>query len=423
MTLAALGAVCLELQASDMGVLVLEQARKIKPRDAGVLVLLGEIYNQEREFERAKEAFREAIALEDDLYAAIMGLGLAYEQLGQNAESVKLYENLLKRNMSTLEVLLALTSVPSAIVKVDLLAELNKLSRDLTGEREFEQCAAFIRARALDKAGRYAEAWQQLVPVNRAIFVAMQENFRGLSQKRHAALTTLEGTRIKAGNDNRYSRQPISLFILGPSRSGKSTMEQLVATLDGVKRGYENPSVEKAVRRTFQSANLLTNSELGLLPPQLFPQCRDFYLEELAQRIGSARVFTNTSQSLIYEAQLTANVFPNVRFILLRRNLEDTILRMYQQRYRTGNAYSYDLKAARDYVVWYQQMIELMATKFSDIVRVIDYEDMIANPAAAVRVAANLCGLSKTDGPLPEVGDDRGCAEPYHDLIRAELSR
>ena len=76
MTLAALGAVCLELQASDMGVLVLEQARTIKPRDAGVLVLLGEIYNREREFERAKEAFREAIGLEDDLYAALWGWAL-----------------------------------------------------------------------------------------------------------------------------------------------------------------------------------------------------------------------------------------------------------------------------------------------------------------------------------------------------------
>jgi tetratricopeptide (TPR) repeat protein len=423
MTLTALASVCLELRASDMAAVVLEQARAIKPRDANVLVMLGETYIQEREFERAKEAFREVVTLEDDVYAAIMGLGFAYEQLGQNAKAVELYESLLKRGMSTLEVLLALISMPSSFVHIDLLAELDKSPRNQTSEREFEECAAFIRARALDKAGHHAEAWQHLVPVNRAIFRAMQENLRYWSQVQNAALAALQGNPIKAVGCDLDSRQPISLFILGPSRSGKSTMEQLVATLDGVKRGYENPSVEKAIRRTFQSASLLTSDHIGLLPPQLYPQCRDFYLKELAQRVGSARVFTNTSPSLIYEAQLMASVFPNVRFIFLRRNLEDTILRMYQQRYRTDNAYSYNLKTARDHVVWYHEMIDLMATKLPDIVRVIDYEDMIANPTAAVDVAADLCGLTKTDGPLPEVGDDRGCAEPYHDFIRAELTR
>ena len=339
-----------------------------------------------------------------------MGLGLACAQLGENAEAVKLYEDLLKRDISTLEVLLGLISVPSAFINVDLLAELDKTPRDQTSEREFEECAAFIRAKALDKAGRHAEAWQQLVPVNRALFLTMQEELQAWSDKQHAALMALQGNRITGVGDHRDSG-PISLFILGPSRSGKSTMEQLLATFHGVKRGSENPSVDKAIRRTFQSANLLPSNQMALLPPQLYPQCRDLYLEELARRAKSARVFTNTSPFLIYKSELMASVFPNVRFILLRRNLEDTILRMYQQRYRTGHVYSYDLRAARDYVAWYHQMIELLAKKFPDIVRVIDYEDMVANPAAAVRTAADLCGLPQTDGPLPEVGDDRGCAD------------
>src|SRR5262249_39884573 len=200
-------------------------------------------------------------------------------------------------------------------------------------------------------------------------------------------------------------------------------MEQLVATPDGVRRGYENPSVQKAIRRTFQAGTLLTCSHIGLLPPQLYPQCRDNYLEELAQRVGSARVFTNTYGACIYEAQAMASIFPNVRFIFMKRNLEDNILRMYQQKYAQGNVYSYDRRGVRVYVAGYHQMMILMAKKLQNIVRIFDYEDMIGTPAAAVRVAADLCGLSKTDSPLPAIGGDRGCAEPYHDFIKAELSR
>jgi len=422
-TLTALGNVCLELHANDMALLALEQARAIKPRDANVLVTLGEVYRREREYERAKEAYREAVALEDNLLPAIMGLGWACMELGQNAEAVDAFEGLIKRGMSAPAVLFALTGLPSAYINVDLLAELDKLPRGQTeSEREFEQLAAFVRISALDKAGHYAEAWQQLVSVNRAIFLAGQEAFRDWSKRQQTSLAKFRANPMKAVSNNRDSGQPISLFIIGPSRSGKSTLEQLVTTLEGVKCGYENPSVERAVRRTFQSEGLLTTSDFEMLPPGLYPQCRDIYLGELAQRVGSATVFTNTTPGNIYVAPLMAATFPNLRFIFLKRDMTDNVLRIFQRKYHKGNPYSYDLKATRDYVAWYHQMIDLMAKKLPDIVRIVHYEDMIADPAAALRIAADLCGLPMTDKPLPKIADDRGCAEPYREFIAAGLN-
>src|SRR5262249_2759491 len=306
------------------------------------------------------------------LLPAIMGLGWMCMELGQNAEAVEVFESLIKRGMSALPVLFALTGMPSAYINVDLLAELDKLPRDQTeGQQEFEQLAAFVRIRALDKAGRHAEAWQHLMSVNRAIFLAAQEAFRDMSERQRTSLAMFRENPMRAVTDSRNSGHPISLFILGPSRSGKTTMEQLVTTLDGVKRGYENPSVDKAVRRTFQSAGLLTSSHLEMLPPYHYPQCRDIYLEELAQRVGSARVFTNTHPAHIHAAPLMASTFPNARFIFLKRNIDDSVLRIFQRKYNKGNPYSYNLKATRDYVTWYHQMIDLMAEKLPEIVRII----------------------------------------------------
>jgi tetratricopeptide (TPR) repeat protein len=422
-TLTALASVCVQLRATEMAVRFLEQARAIKPRDSNILVTLGEVYEQEREYERAKEAFREAIALEDTLMPALMGLGKVCMHLGQIAEAAELYEDLIKRGMSTVDGLLALCNLPLVLVNVDLLSELDKLSHQTSDSPKLAQAADLVRHYAFSKAGRHAEAWQHLASVNRAIFLARQKEIRYLHERQRNTLTWLRENPIKAVGDNRDSKQPISLFIVGPSRSGKTTMERLLATLDGVKRGYEGPALEKAVRRTFQSASLPPGDHIELMPLQLYPQCRENYLEEVARRAGSASVFTATSPGRIYDAHAVASVFPNVRFICLKRNLEDNIFRVYQRLYLVGNWYSYDVKAARDNIVWYHQMIDLLAKKLPDIVRVIEYEDMVANPAAAVRVAADLCGLPKTDGPLPKVGDDRGCAEPYRDFIRGELSR
>jgi hypothetical protein len=213
----------------------------------------------------------------------------------------------------------------------------------------------------------------------------------------------------------------ISLFILGPSRSGKTTMETLLATLDGVKRGYENPIVENAVLRAFQTAGLLTNKAFEVLPLKLDALCREIYVEELARRAGSAKVFTNTHPARVHDAARVAAAFPDVRFIFVKRNLDDNMLRIFMREYAVGNSYSYDLKATREHLLWYHQMIDTLVEKLPQIARVIHYEDIIADPAAALRMGGDLCGLAVKDVSLPELGDDRNCSEPYRMLILAAL--
>jgi hypothetical protein len=44
---------------------------------------------------------------------------------------------------------------------------------------------------------------------------------------------------------------------------------------------------------------------------------------------------------------------------------------------------------------------------------------MVENPTAALKVAADLCGLPMPKNPDLSVGDDRGCSAPYHDMMRA----
>ncbi len=198
-------------------------------------------------------------------------------------------------------------------------------------------------------------------------------------------------------------------------------MEKLISTLEGVKRGYENPIVEKTIRQASGAAGLPTNTFFEDLPETLHPLCHDIYIDELTQRAESSTVFTNTHPIRIHDADLLAGTFPNIRFLFLKRNLEDNVLRIYMRKYRAGNIYAYDLKAARDHVVWYHQMIDLLAEKLPAIVRVIHYEDLIADPASTLRLVADLCGLPMTNGPMPAIADDRGCAAPYRRYMGAEL--
>jgi hypothetical protein len=313
--------------------------------------------------------------------------------------------------------------LPGSAVQIDVLARLDQLARDNGRDTvEFENLAPFIRAKVLHKSGRHAEAWEALVPVNRSLFLAGREEFEEMTGRQRATLARVRNNQATAAPGTIGGGQTMSLFILGPSRSGKTTMERLVSTLEGVKRGYESVIVEETVRRTCQHAGLATSTWLENVPLALHQLCGEAYLEELAVRAGPARVFTNTNPHRIHDADLMAAAFPNVRLVFVKRNLEDNVLRIYMERYRLGNTYAYDLKAARDHVVWYHEMMDLLAERLPAIVRVIQYENLIADPATALGAVADLCGgVPLTNGPLPVLGDDRECSVPYRRIMGAEL--
>jgi tetratricopeptide (TPR) repeat protein len=418
-TLTALSGIYLRLGAGEMAAHTLEQARSIKPQDAGILMTLGEIYRERREYELARNAYREALALEPDMDAAAVGLGASCNDLGQYEEAAQVFEGFIRRGIRSLGMLFELNLVPLSLVSVDILDEVGKVVRGQGEDQtDFEASVAFIRAAWLDKTSRHAEAWQQLVPANEAMHRARQAELRDLTGLQHASLASLREAALEvAAGSAGDGKRTISLFILGPSRSGKTSLETLLGTLDGVKRGYENPIVENAVRRTFQSAGFLNTADFAALPAQFYALCRDIYLDDLARRTGPARVFTNAHPAHIHNVGRIAAALPDARFIFVKRSLEDNALRIYMRKYKVGNPYAYDLKSIREHLAWYHQMIDLLVAKLPGISRVIHYEDMVADPAAALRAAAELCGLPAAEGRLPTLGDDRGCAAPYRELM------
>jgi len=140
---------------------------------------------------------------------------------------------------------------------------------------------------------------------------------------------------------------------------------------------------------------------------------REHYLAELDRRAGPARVFTNTLPGRIDDVLSIVSAIPRVRVALIKRDPDDTALRIYMTKYLKGNSYAYDLAAIRRYLAWYDEMIELVAAKLPGRSEVFVYEDMADKPLGVARKAAELCGLQATDKPLPTLAFDVGCAGPY----------
>jgi tetratricopeptide (TPR) repeat protein len=399
------------------------KALALRPQDANLHFRLGKVWEALGRHDKALKTYEQALAMDPTHVGALVGRGDELRRIGKYAEAAEVLEGLIRRGVCSARLLLGLADMPASVITIDVLAHLDRVARqDGEDAKTFENRVGFARAAALDKAGRHAEAWEHLVAANRAAFLANQEGFGETTKRQAESLIRLRqssAVQLAASDD----RQVISLFILGPSRSGKTTLESLVSTLAGVTRGYEDSSVQNAVTRTFQAAALPGTPLFENLPPSLLEACRNTYLAEVSERAASSRIFTSTNPWRIHDADLIAAAFPNIRFLLLKRGLDDNLLRIYQRKYRSGSVFSYDLKAARDHILWYHEMIMLLAERFPSIARVLQYEDMIADPAATLSAVAELCGVPCRGDPLPAMPDDRGCARMYAHYIAAELER
>jgi tetratricopeptide (TPR) repeat protein len=419
--LTALGRVYLRLGAREMAAMALEQATRLKSDDASIFVTLGDIYREEREYELAAEAYRKALAVEPTLKPAIFGLARTCAYLGDHKDAAKAYERLVKKGDRSIGVLWGLARLPPSFVKLNLVSLLNKVKSDR--EEDFDNHLAFARAQIFDRAGRHEEAWELLTGANRTLYLKHKESADQTSATQRECLAELRAKSWKArGGKPGTGSKAISLFIFGPSRSGKTSLEKLVGVLPGVKRGYENHIASNAVRRTFHMAGFLNVGDYRLLPPQLEPLAREIYEEELERRAGSARVFTNTGPGHARDAARMAAVLPNIRYVFVKRDPDDVALRIFQTRYQKGNYYAYDLQTIRDHIAWYYEMIDGLAEMFPAISRVIHYEHMVADPEGALRQVSELCGLEIPDGPIPAIGDDRGCASPYRARMTAAIT-
>lgn len=416
--LTALSGSYLRNGATQMAAITLEQAQRLKPDDANILATLGEIYREEREYEMAANAHERAFTIDPSLGVARVGYGHSCGHLGRNADAVAAYEQLIKEGFNSINTVFSLSQLPHSLISIDLKSSIQAATiGQRMSQAEFENLRDYTMASYFDKMKQYEEAWKHLTRANRNIFETVRKIYNGDAAARSNVLKLLKSSPKKEPlPDNRDV--PISLFILGPSRSGKTTVERIAGTIDGIKRGFENPIVENSVRRTFQEAALISRERPLELPLGLDPRFRTNYLEDLITRADTFKVFTNTHPGRIFDVYRMATALPNCRFLFIKRNTDDVTLRIFMKKYQSGHLHSYDLEATREYVDWYYKMMDEFCQKFPTITHQLNYEDIIAAPKQVVRLLEKLCQLPETAATVPTLGDDRGAADGYRLLMR-----
>jgi len=179
------------------------------------------------------------------------------------------------------------------------------------------------------------------------------------------------------GPDNAFYRRdrPPAVIIGGLPRSGKSLTESLLCRIDGVAAGGELGFLGSC-------ASLLTTHSPLELSSLLRVRFSD-HLLGMGLDVGSTLV--DTMPSNLKNAWALALLFPEAPVVLCRRSLLSHGLSLFFKNFKKGHDYSYDLRTIGKAIARSECLIDYWRTILPNRTIVIDYEDLVANPAGTLR--------------------------------------
>ncbi|NNJ75561.1 MAG: tetratricopeptide repeat protein, partial [Anderseniella sp.] len=408
----------------DMAAVMLREARRLDDKNPAIHHMLGDVFRHNNQFAEAMTSYRDALAIDPDFDQSLLQLCQCYVNLGYFDKASDLLARLRRLRPDVVSVPYMMLQLPSQLLDsaIDLHALVRKAKKSQNETKaEFDSKKTFVEAAILDRQAKHDEAWRVLSTVNGKLNSEAQALWTADAKKNDIALeaaVALDGSKLPRPRDRKSTDGPAPLFILGPSRAGKTTLEKLVGTHEDVNRGYEGEIVQFASRRAAQKAGLVNIANLAQLPKNLHGSFAAEFRHRLTETNPDHKLVSITTPGLISSAGLLAQNLPEARFVFVRRSRDDTAFRIFMKNYSSGNHYNHDLNNAYAYIDWYGEMIDVLSEKLRQRAITVEYADMIADPAAVVARVNGLCGLPDDHTGLPDIGSDIGAADPYLNLMR-----
>jgi hypothetical protein len=190
--------------------------------------------------------------------------------------------------------------------------------------------------------------------------------------------------------------------VLGPSRSGKSTLERLLCSERTFKSGLEGRGA--AFARSYlediaaSEAHSPRSASVGRqVFEALFPSGTEALFE------GHHEVVTITNPFLLSAAHLIFDLYPNSSFIFLHREAIDNAAEVYARDYSNRYAFAYSPRAALDYVNLYQEAAAILAEKMGHRALRVSYDDLLTSPGSIVKSVCEMLEMPPRNTSIPTV--------------------
>jgi tetratricopeptide (TPR) repeat protein len=377
------------LQANpDAAAPLLRRALKINPKYAGARAMLGLMLLSSGQEREAKLAFRKALKISPKDPTALLGLAQIARVEGRFDEA----QSLLKR---TLEIC---PKMPSA------WASLNSTRKMTAGDSDWFATAdeiagsgvplldevqlRFAMGKYCDDIKNYEQAFANYRRGNELLkSVAGRYN-----RQAHASfaddLIRVHTREVLAEITEGGSSSAKPIFVLGMPRSGTSLTEQIIASHPAA-AGVGEPDFWLKAARAYHD-----QIRQAILDLPARKKLAEDYLRLIERRCpGALRIVDKTPTNSDFVGFMRT-VFPNARFIRMRRDPIDTCLSCYFQNFSTAQTFTMDLADLADYYRTHQRLMDHWCRALpAGAILEVPYEGLVADQEGWTHKILDFVGL------------------------------
>ncbi|QXQ05112.1 sulfotransferase [Sphingosinicellaceae bacterium] len=347
----------------------------------------------------ARAELEAALAIDPDYVPALLNLGNLHEDYGEREPAHQAYEHALALEP---ELPLALARLAGlATIKGSDDALLGRL-RDALSRPDANLVdradLGFALGAALDRVGDYDAAFGAYQVANRASreFAANA----GLRYDREAQARLVDRlievfpAKVDRPVGEAGAQSPI--FICGMFRSGSTLTEQILARHSRVVAGGELGALPTLVLEHLvpypESVASVSGEELAML--------RDEYLAKVGGRHPAGTVLTDKRPDNFLHIGLIKTLMPDARIVHTTRATLDNCLSVYFLHAAPELAYATALEDIVHYDREHQRLMDHWRAAYPGDIFELDYDRLVADPAATVDALVAFCGLEAEPGML-----------------------
>ena len=297
----------------------------------------------------------------------VEGKGVVFAAQSRIGAAIEAYEKALAIKPDYADAARNLVQLPIGSIDKKIISRLDKQFSGLQSKIDVRSQRLFFEANLLSHKGKYDEAFEVLIEANRIKFKGIALNVKQLTKK-YATVTN----RIERWSPNLQCQDESSvkqLFLLGPSRSGKSSLEKLLIGIPNVCPMFENINL-----------NSIDITDHGRKASKKLDMAEIFYHDEIVLSDNGHNLITSTSPESIFYIDHLLDGFVNSFYILVERDQTDIASEIFKQEYTNGNFYSYAHSSIREYLNTYTVIWKEIKRKAPQRLLEIKYEDILTNP-------------------------------------------
>jgi tetratricopeptide (TPR) repeat protein len=393
-----------EQRKSDEAITAYKKAIAIKPDYAEVYNNMGVALKDQSKLEEALEAYKKAIAIKPEYAEAFNNMGIIFREQGKLEEAIKAYKKANEIKPNHIDSFENLVKLPLGSLDEGILDHLTANLALVLEQIPQKSKRMFLKANLYSHKGKYEEAFTKYVGANNNKVTEIGY-FRNDLQEKYGLVidrTRKWSPNLPSHNINKLKK----LFLLGPSRSGKTTLEKLLSNSPNVLPLYEST---KNIPKLIEN-----NSQAPLKFENIFYQNDEFSLA------GEYEIVTSTSPETLFYIDALMDRLENSYCVLVKRDRVEIASEMFRTEYSNGNFYSYNHSWIMDYLDAYEAVWQNIIHKLPNRCIEISFESLLAKPNSVSREIGELTGVDLNSEPIENVST-RMSTTPYRKLYEQKF--